>query len=251
MYQEERLEEIIHMLHKQRRVRVEDICEKFHISRDTARRDLVKLSERGEILRMHGGAMLPKKQPGRLYYTERLEYASEEKERIAQVAASFIHEDDSIIFDTSTTVQAIPEFIDVSSFTAVTNSINAAEALSGTSATIHLLGGQLNKEQRFLYGPSVLDKLGHITADKLFMGTLGITAEGLASYHEEDGYVKKQMIRRAGEVIVVADHTKLGKQGFYTYSSLEEVDILITDESPSSEWEDVFKQYGITVILAS
>lgn len=251
MYQEERLEEILRMLHKQRRVRVDDICDTFHVSRDTARRDLVKLSERGEVTRMHGGAMLPKKQADRLQYTERLGQENEEKNRIARVAASLIHEGESVIFDTSTTVQALPAYVEVSSYTAVTNSIYAADLLSETSADIHLLGGHLHKEQRFLYGPSVLEKLGGISADKLFIGTLGISGEGLSSYHEEDGYVKKQMIKRAEEVILVADHTKFGKHGFYTFSSLEEVDLLITDEEPSSEWKDVFEQYGVSLIVAT
>ncbi|SDJ79193.1 DeoR/GlpR family DNA-binding transcription regulator [Salimicrobium halophilum] len=249
MYQEERIEEILNMLEQQQRIRVEDVCEAFDVSRDTARRDLVKLSERGEIVRVHGGAMLPKR-PERLHYKERLAQANEEKQRIGKLAASFIKNQDSVIFDTSTTVQSLIRYMEVESVTAVTNSVYAAELLSDTSADIHLLGGQLNKEQRFLYGPSVLEKLEDFRTDKAFVGTLGISEEGLSSYHEEDGYVKKKMIQRADEVIVVADHSKMERYGFYTFSSLEEVDVVVTDKEPSSRMKDVFEQYAVTWITA-
>lgn len=251
MYQEERLEGIVEMIREQGRVRLEEICSSFQVSRDTARRDLVKLAERWEVTRMHGGALLPKSGKGRMEYTARLQKFSAEKKRIARAAASFIREGDSIIFDTSTTVQAIPACIDVPRFTAVTNSIYAAELLAETNADINLLGGQLNKEQRFLYGPSVLAKLEEFYADKLFVGTFGISEEGLSSYHEEDGYVKKMMMKRANEVIVVADHSKLEKRGFYTFSSLEGVDKVLTDREPSSFMKDVFEEYNVEWIIAT
>ncbi|AKG05480.1 DeoR family transcriptional regulator [Salimicrobium jeotgali] len=251
MYQEERLEGIIVMIREQGRVRLEEICSSFQVSRDTARRDLVKLAERGEVTRMHGGAILPKSGKERMDYTARLQKFSAEKKKIARAAASLIREGDSIIFDTSTTVQAISAFIDVLRFAAVTNSIYAAELLAETNADINLLGGQLNKEQRFLYGPSVLAKLEEFYADKLFVGTFGISEEGLSSYHEEDGYVKKMMMKRADEVIVVADHSKLEKRGFYTFSSLEGVDKVLTDREPSSFMKDVFDEYNVEWIVAT
>ena len=45
-------------LKQHRRITAEQICSLLHISRDTARRDLVKLKERGSI-RTRGGAILP------------------------------------------------------------------------------------------------------------------------------------------------------------------------------------------------
>lgn len=60
MYQEERLIGVIEYLKKQRRITIDQMCEMFDISRDTARRDLVKLEERRAIVRTRGGAILPK-----------------------------------------------------------------------------------------------------------------------------------------------------------------------------------------------
>ncbi|MGP3780626.1 DeoR family transcriptional regulator [Bacillus sp. 4A_MP3] len=55
MYQEERLIAIMEYLKQHRRITAEQICSLLHISRDTARRDLVKLKERGPLSE-HGAA---------------------------------------------------------------------------------------------------------------------------------------------------------------------------------------------------
>ena len=70
-------------LKQHRRITAEQICSLLHISRDTARRDLVKLKERGAIIRTRGGAILPsvnQEVPG---YSGRLKTVSEEKTKSA------------------------------------------------------------------------------------------------------------------------------------------------------------------------
>lgn len=51
----------------------------FHVSRDTARRDLVKLEEENSIIRTRGGAILPSIQEEIKNYSKRLETVSQEK----------------------------------------------------------------------------------------------------------------------------------------------------------------------------
>lgn len=59
MYQDERMEAILHYLKEHERVDMETICNMNNVSRDTARRDLVKLEEEGKIVRLRGGAKSP------------------------------------------------------------------------------------------------------------------------------------------------------------------------------------------------
>ncbi|GAA3326922.1 hypothetical protein GCM10020331_064800 [Ectobacillus funiculus] len=47
-----RIEQIKELLHAHNEISLEDIMEKFQVSRDTARRDLVKLEEDGDIVRV-------------------------------------------------------------------------------------------------------------------------------------------------------------------------------------------------------
>lgn len=82
MAQEQRLVDIVSYLNKHQKITVDEICTLFHVSRDTARRDLVKLEEEQAIIRTRGGALLPKIHRKVDNYHNRLKAVSEEKKRL-------------------------------------------------------------------------------------------------------------------------------------------------------------------------
>ncbi|WP_085520598.1 DeoR/GlpR family DNA-binding transcription regulator [Tuberibacillus sp. Marseille-P3662] len=249
MNQAERMIEIVNYLKKHKRVRIEDICQLCEVSRDTARRDLVKLDEAGAIIRTRGGALLPSLKKEVKGFEDRLHAVSEEKRGIGQLAAQLVSDDDNNIMDTSTTVQACAEYLSNINFTVVTNSINLADRLTEhLGVNIHLLGGQLNKQHRYLYGPSVIKKLDEYRANKAFIGVLGITERGITSAHEDDGFVKNKMMEQADQVIVLADHSKFGLSGFYKFASLTSIDLIITDIEPNKEILEMLDQHGVEVL---
>ena len=59
MFQEERLYKIVELLEKEKSMTTQDIVEIMGVSRDTARRDIIKLAESGKVVRTHGGITLP------------------------------------------------------------------------------------------------------------------------------------------------------------------------------------------------
>jgi DeoR family transcriptional regulator, carbon catabolite repression regulator len=249
MYQEERLVAILEFLEKNNRISVEQICSLFDISRDTARRDLVKLEEDKKILRTRGGAILPSIHNDIQNYSNRLKIVSEEKNAIGKKAASLIIPGDRVILDASTTVQSCAEQIDNVDCTIVTNSINQAEILSvNSNINIQLLGGTLKKEHRYLYGSSVVEKLSDYIVDKVFIGVVGISENGLTIAHEEDGVVKRKMMQQAKQVIVLADNTKIGKTDFFRFADLHNIDLLITDKTPSQEFIDLLIENDVELL---
>ncbi|MGI8313917.1 DeoR/GlpR family DNA-binding transcription regulator [Halobacillus mangrovi] len=251
MYQEERLIEIIRYLNRNRRISVEQICDLFQVSRDTARRDLVKLEDRKAIVRTRGGAILPSSHNIIKDYTKRLQTVSQEKQHIGQKAASLIQSGDKIILDTSTTVQACANHMEAIECTVITNSINQAEILSNKKhVNIQLLGGSLQKEHRFLFGTSVIERLKKFHVDKAFIGVVGVSENGLTIAHEEDGMVKKNMIQQAEQVIVLADHTKFGVTEFFQFAKLEDVDLIITDKGPDPEFQRLLDRCDVELLVA-
>ncbi|CAM2871757.1 DeoR/GlpR family DNA-binding transcription regulator [Paenibacillus sediminis] len=252
MYQEERIQAILEYLKEHQRVSIQDICRLFEVSRDTARRDLLKMDELGVIIRTHGGAVLPTQTKEVKEYKDRLTKESGEKQEIGRFAATLVKNGDFIAMDASTTVQYAAENISAQDIVVVTNSIDNADTLSKKEkVTIHLLGGILDPKHRFLYGSATLSKLADYHVDKLFLGACGITSSGLSFPHEEDGAVKREMIRRAGQVIVLADHTKFEHQMFYKIADLEEVDLLITDKRPSDKMMNELSDHGVQLFIVS
>lgn len=252
MYQEERLEKIIEYLAEHKRISADDICSLYEVSRDTARRDLVKLEEQRKIVRTHGGAVLSTLQQEIRNYRERLHYGLAEKRAIGKLAASLIKPGDKIILDSSTTVEACAACITVEDLIVITNSINQAEQLAAKPGLqIQLLGGLLNKEHLFLYGQQVITALGQYLVNKAFLGAVGISEKGLTTGYEEDGHLVRKMMAQAEQVIVLADHTKFGCNGYFKYANLSEIDIIITDQLPEKEFLELFEKYNVRLMTAN
>ena len=57
MSQEKRIELIKQLLEERQELSTKDIMEEFGVSQDTARRDIVLLTKRGEVKRTHGGIL--------------------------------------------------------------------------------------------------------------------------------------------------------------------------------------------------
>ncbi len=252
MYQEERLIAIMEQLKAQKRISVDEICQLFSISRDTARRDLVILEEQGTIIRTRGGALLPQLKEQIKSYNQRLETFSQEKRKIGQVGASLIRTGDHILLDASTTVQACAESI-TTSCTVVTNSIHQATLLAANQSSIqvHLLGGMLEKDHFFLYGPSVTNALTHFYVDRVFLGVIGISEHGFTVGHEDDGVVMKKMIQQAKQAVILADASKFNQTGFYRFAGFEEIDILITNEEPPCDLKEQLTNHNVELMVVS
>ncbi|GMK44492.1 HTH-type transcriptional repressor GlcR [Paenibacillus glycanilyticus] len=252
MFQEERINAIMEHLNQHKRIDIKDMCQMFDVSRDTARRDLLRMEELGLILRTHGGAVLPKKSREVFEYKDRLVKDSDVKRDIGRLAASLVKDGDYIMMDASTTVQFTAEHITAERVVAVTNSIDIADALSRKKALrTYLLGGELNIKHRFLYGQATIDNLANYQVDKLFLGACGITANGLSYPDVEDGVVKREMIKKANQVILLADHTKFGEQMFYKIGGLDAIDLLITDQQPDRDMMEKLAEHHVELRVVS
>ncbi|MEK3910412.1 DeoR/GlpR family DNA-binding transcription regulator [Paenibacillus sp. FSL H7-0331] len=253
MYQEERLIGIMEFLQIHHRVSIENICELFDISRDTARRDIIKLEEQGHILRTRGGAILPTLSRTIANYNERLhdQATTDSKRAIGLLAASLLHDGDYLLLDASTTVQSAAEQIRTKDHVVVTNSIDIASILNQKeNIAIHLLGGMLHPEHRFIYGARALSNLRDYHVHKLLLGTCAITEDGITDPYEEEGYITKEMMRRSDQVILLADHTKFGKKHFHRISGLDRIDILITDREPDDAMKETLLKHQIDIMIA-
>lgn len=251
MFQEERLAVILEHLKRNKRIEVEEVCDLLSISRDTARRDIIKLEEQGSIIRTRGGAVLPTISKEMPNYGQRLQKETTSKQMIGQVAATLLHDEDYLYMDSSTTVRFVGEHMKTKGNVIVTNSIDMAGMLAERNeARIQLLGGLLDNNQRMIYGSRAIEMLGDYHFDKAFIGTCGLSMNGLTTDFEEETYFIRQVIRSADQVIVLADHSKFGKTMFHRVAGLEDIDFIVTDREPDAEWQRYVNEIGVEIIIA-
>lgn len=62
--------------------------------------------------------------------------------------------------------------------------------------------------------------------------------------------VKRKMIKQAKQVIVLADHTKLGITDFFRFANLNDIDLLITDKTPPKAFRDLLNKNNVELLTA-
>ena len=246
----ERHERIRNLLRERGVVRVDEICRELKISPATARRDLEQLESDGRIRRVHGGAVNVDSRLDEPLFDDKTSLNAREKYAIAQAAAAMVKPGDAIYLDGGSTVLELARLLrDRAQITIVTNSLRAAVELSGQGPRVILIGGELRRLSQTLVGPLTRGLLAGLHFDKAFLGTMGLTAaEGLSTTDSGEAFTKLEVMKRAREVVVLADHSKVGKVLFANAGRLQDVHTLITDSKADRTFIKAARKAGVHLI---
>ncbi len=253
---EERRSFIIDEITRNRSVKVSDLRKRFGLSDVSIRRDLERLEQIGLLKRVHGGALaVPSSAPGN-YRAVAPQPVSPQKERIGRAAAELVRLGDRIILDSGTTVLQVARSLSGDrltngNLTVITGSLPIVYELGGwRSVHLILLGGIYLPEYQVVVGPQTIADLADLHADRLFLGADGMTlARGVTTANVLEAEVDRAMIKAAGEVILVADSSKIGGIGLTSIMPLTQVNKLITDEGAPVDFVSALREAGVEVIL--
>ena len=231
---------------------IAELSTRLGVSEATVRRDLQSLEERRLVRRVHGGAEPVRRGSGELLFNEKTSLHADEKELIAKRALDYINDNDAIFLDGGSTVLALVRKLQQrKNLTIVTNSLMAASELMETNHRLILLGGEFRARSRTLVGPltsRILDSLAIHTA---FLGTMGFTVEsGISTSDPNEAYTKELVMKRAAQVILLADSSKLGTPSLAASGTVEDIDLIITDNDVSQELVNKLAKKHIDVICS-
>ncbi|GIN56131.1 DeoR/GlpR family DNA-binding transcription regulator [Lederbergia ruris] len=254
---EERKRLLIDELDAHGKVRVSDLAQKLNVSNETIRRDLEALEKVKKLKRVYGGAVKVSYEDGEPPYQQRQILHDTEKKLIGRKAASLIQNGDTIFLDTGTTILNLAKFIkNLNRLVILTNSLPAANVLKDSLAQglfrgkVILLGGELSPDQQSVSGHLCEEMLKNFYVDKAFLSVGGVSLKnGISDYDFSESSISKLAATNAKEVIVLADHSKIGVQSFTKITTLEQVDAIICNEKPPSSWESVLEQKNVDWIM--
>jgi len=249
----ERQEQLLQLIEQQRRISVTQICQHFSISEATARRDLDTLVERGAIHRVHGGAIAVHLAPPEPPVVQRSSEQAELKQRIGQLAATLIHNHETIFLGSGTTALEVARNLNgYENLTVITNSLPVMDLLSDKPG-IHLigLGGVFRPGELSFIGHITIQALSELRADKVIMGIRALDPdEGLTNDYVPETTTARAILAAGKEIIFVADHTKCGRVSVAFVAPITVVDILITDSDIAPELYADFAMRGIRILTA-
>ncbi len=241
MLQEERLLRIESLLATVVRVSTERIAQELDISRETARRDILTLEARGALRRVHGGAVALKPPVPEAPYAERQRLRAREKRAIAKAALRLVQPGQTLFMDAGSTMACFAgELRSMAGLTIVTNSIAIALALApaGDRAghRVVLLGGTPRPDVQATFGDATVNEIHRHRADVALLSPVGLDAQqGATSYEHHEAAVAQAMVRQAGQVVLLADHGKIGAASRMAYCAAQDVDVLVTDRHAGTQ----------------
>ena len=207
MYQKERLDEILELLHKYGYVTVKYLVNALHYSNATINRDLNILESQGEIHRTHGGVELAERKGVPLPF--RYHKMKAEKLKIAKRASELVQDGDTLFIDGSTTAEYMSEFlVEKKDITVITNNITLVLRLSEYGIRAICLGGTVVERPSMLGGDETVENAMKYTADKMFFATAYVSKDGKIGTGSRY-LLFKTMAKNADKVYYLADHDKL------------------------------------------
>jgi DeoR/GlpR family transcriptional regulator of sugar metabolism len=232
-------------------VTVAGLEEELGISAATARRDLTVLERQGKVKRTHGGAVLPGVAQHEDSFQHRLGEAMEAKKRLARAASALLEAEDTVFIDSSTTVYYATRrmLAEAPSVTYLTNLVPGMDLFSADPSGTSMvgLGGIFRPLTLSFVGPCTIRMIESYLADRTFFSVKGITPEGhLTEPNPLEAEVKRAMIRRADNPVLLVDGRKFERRGASVIAHVSEVSLMITTEARRSYVEAV-EDLGVDV----
>lgn len=219
-------------------VSLRELARVVQTSEVTVRRDVRALEAEGLLDRRHGGAVLPGGFTRESGFPQKSHLATAEKTAIADLAASFVEEGEAIVVGAGTTTQELARRLArVPGLTVVTNSLLVAQALAHANRVeVVMTGGTLRGSNYALVGSGAEQSLQGLRVSKAFLSGSGLTAErGLSTSNMLSASVDRALVQAAAEVVVLADHTKLGTDTMFQTVPTDVITRLVTDDPPGHD----------------
>lgn len=236
MYYQERQKRILEYIMQKPSVSVTELSEIFKVSTVTIRKDLRDLSEKGKVERTHGGAICPNKSSYEETEAEKEFINIESKQEIAQKALKLVEEGSTIILDAGSTTQELAKLLveeKLKGITVITYALNIAYTFrQSREYNLVMLGGQFRHGMMSFVGPYAIQMLQELHADKSFIGINGYTMEeGLTTPNPYEAEVKRNIVQRSKECILLADSEKYGNISMAKVADISEITALVTDSN--------------------
>lgn len=225
--------QMLQLLEKSELVSLTDFCEALNgVSESTIRRDLKTLEAEGQITLLRGGGACLKKGSYEVPVNSKTIKNVNEKEIIAQYAASLVKDGESIYIDSGSTLLRMARLLTSKDITIVTTNALIFSEIQDMKMKCFMVGGEINFKTASILGTKTNSELSNMFFDKAFLGANGFSDRAGINTPDIREAEKKQIVRRnSAETYILADSSKSGKNTLCKVFELGEVPIICDKET--------------------
>ena len=229
-----------------------ELSELVGASKATIRRDLIEFEGNGVLERVHGGARVIAPVRDEALDLRKLSASCpDEKACIGRLAAGLVEDGQTVLMGGGSTVVEVARSLYDRPIQIVTNSIPVAQVFSDCrQAEVTMTGGTVYPRLGIQIGPIFERMVRSIHADIAFVGIRGITEDGLSDNNAMVVESLRAMMKSAQKLIVVADHSKFGRNAMIRVSELTDVHLVISDRGLDAKYRLMLEERNIPYHLA-
>ena len=227
---------------------ISDAAVELGVTEMTVRRDLKLLEERKLILCVKGGAI---PYPAKYEPESATSGLTDCKFAIANALYQRIMPAESIFISAGSTSLAFAKVIARSRLplTVITNSLPAASTLFRSCCKVILLGGELRSNSLDLVGPIAEKNLEEYHVDWLISGCdAALSDYGFYTSDISVSNLEKKSLSIASHAAIITDSSKFGRRALTRFATLDDIDLLITDDGISSADVENLTNSGLELI---
>ena len=209
----------------------------LNVSQLTIRRDFQLLEEKNLITRFHGGASFNASFSEHETYLEEKKSLNEHvKDCIGKHVAAIIPEGSTIFLNSGTTTLAVLKHLNEKKIRVITNNALAPTFVWSESIELILTGGECRNRSKSLVGGFATDAISKVYSDYCVLGANGISGVGTTTSVYAETEVNEAMVNKCnGQVIIVADGSKVGRSYIFFSVPSQKIDLLVTDTTADPE----------------
>lgn len=252
MRRDERRQAIMDLLVAARAVDLDDLAERFSVSKMTIHRDLDDLEQAGLLRKIRGGATVESGTQFESDFRIRVLQDAEAKAAMARAAGELIEPGMTVLVnDGSMAASLAATLVDKRPLTVITNNAALLDALrAAPGITLIALGGIYSAKYNAYFGVVTEAALSRLRADLAFVSTPAVA--GCRAFHMDDEVVrtKRAMMNAAAQTCLLINHKRFGRSALHVLADLTEFDAIITDAAPAPEDRAAMDRAGIRLTIA-
>ncbi len=134
----------------------------------------------------------------------------------------------------------------------MTHSVVLAAGLTAAGYTeLTTIGGRIRGITGAAVGAGAVAAIEALRPDVAFVGANGLSAAfGASTPDPEEADVKRAIVHAARRVILLADHTKFEVESLRRFAALDELDVVVTDRTPTGALAEALAAADVEVWTA-
>ncbi|MBY3468690.1 DeoR/GlpR transcriptional regulator [Rhizobium laguerreae] len=253
MKRDDRRQAIMDLLVDQRMVDLEDLADRFGVSKMTIHRDLDDLEEAGMLRKVRGGATIEAGNQFESDFRFRQQQEGDAKNRMAEAALELIEPGMTVMINDGSMASILGDMlVSKRPLTVITNNAAIIDRLKAESGiNLIAVGGTYSVKFNGYFGVVAEQALARLSADVAFISTPAIS--GSRVYHMDDDVIraKRAMIASASRKCLLVNHQRFNHTALHVFADINEFELVITDQEPPADAREILTKANVPLRVAS